>query len=973
MLSSAERSRPRHPIRVVARRTGLTPALIRAWEIRYQAIAPERGEGRHRLYSDDDIARLILLRKATDAGRRISSVAGLSDVVLARIVTEDDTAKPPEPKDDAERLRTAVEMLAELGHEEIGTVLSQLAPRLGAHRLRSEVLEPALDALGGPRRTPQGAGEPLVTRQWVLRAEALSSPALADVPRGPDGGLLLPDLDSVRRITHRLNQDRPGERRFSTGEVHALLLIQELVARVIVQPSGHADFANAAIWLAGRFGRERLDRTLGQFEEQFAVHPHQGEADGRSRQLLMLLYLWLANRNPAFNKLRDLFDDRRLEDATGYRTMIASLDDYFAEDLGPDFRLLSALRRPLDRGASADVQLQQLIETTRPPAELVDRLHRGLDVLREEARLPFSPAAGPAPAPQPPSQSPPPELPPSQWRPVLEEPWMERAVIVAKNTYVWLDQLGHRADRSITRLDEVPSQALEQLRDRGFTALWLIGLWQRSRASETLKRRGGHADAVASAYALDDYVIAEDLGGEAALARLEARCKSVGLALACDMVPNHTGLDARWVIEHPERFISVDEPPFPDYRYTGEDLSLDPDVGLWLEDGYADRTEAAVVFKRLDRQTGEVRYLYHGNDGTGLPWNDTAQLDYTRADVREAVIEQIVSITRRFPIVRFDAAMTLTRQHFQRLWYPAPGSGGAIPSRAEHGLSQADFDRRMPRELWLDVVERVAEEAPGTLLVAEAFWLMEPYFVRQLGFHRVYHSVFLHAVRDERNGDLHRWLRDALATEPAELRRYVNFLTTPDERSAAEAFGKGEKYFAAATLLATLPGTPLFGHGQAEGLLEKYGMEYSRGYFSESPDALFLDRHDHQVATLLERRELFASPENLRLFELRYDLDSDQTVDGLFAFTNHHRNKHVLVLVNNSSSAHSGLLEWSTPVVTTSGTARTRLTEALGHIENAPCLRGRELRSGEPATLPLQDGRLPVELGPYQTRVLIFP
>ncbi|MEM1182844.1 MAG: MerR family transcriptional regulator [Acidobacteriota bacterium] len=987
MLSSAERSQPRHPIRVVARRTGLTPALIRAWESRYRAIEPKRGDGRHRLYSDDDIARLILLRKATEAGRRISHVAGLPDVALARIVTEDDTSKPPEPRDDGERLAGYVDMLAELGQDDMAAVLGRLAPRLGARRFRSDILKPVFDA-AGIRPQAREVDEPLVARQWILRSEALDSTALQDMPRGPEGGLLLPDLESVRRITFRLNDHRPPERRFSSGELHALLLIQELVAHLISerQDRGPEVLADAPIWLAGRFGRERLDRTFAEFEGRYSTRATGGERSAPSRQLVMVLFLWLANRNPAFGKLRDLFDDRRFEETTGYRSLIASLDDFFAEDLGPDFRLLSTLRRPFDRGSRAEVQLQQLIDTASPPPHLVDRLRRGLDVLREESRLPFVPSAEPSPPPQPP----PPDVPPQDWRAVNEMPWMQYAVIVAKNVNVWLDQLSHRHGGDISRLDQIPLEALRDLSQRGYTALWLIGIWQRSRASGDFKRRFGRADAVSSAYAVADYVIADALGGEAALEVLESRCAEAGLALACDMVPNHTGLDARWVIEHPERFISVDEPPFPDYSFTvDEDLSTDPDIGLFLEDGYRDRTDAAVVFKRVDRRTDETRYLYHGNDGTGLPWNDTAQLDYTRADVREAIIDEIVALAKRFPIVRFDAAMTLTRQHFQRLWFPTPASGGAIPSRAEHGLSSSEFDELMPRELWLDVVERLAEEAPDSMLVAEAFWLMEPYFVRQLGFHRVYHSVFLHSVRDERNDELQRWLREALATEPSELRRYVNFLTTPDERSAAEAFGKGDKYFAAATLLVTLPGTPLFGHGQAEGLLEKYGMDYGRGQFAESPDTLFLERHRQQITRLLGKRELFAGTENLRLFEVHSGPGSEEPVDAVFAFTNSTSGddglessanngsgpgpaEHVLVLVNNSNAHQFGVIDRSTPVVSPSGRDRTPLTEALGFAAESTSLDGRNLRSDEGVQLPLEGGACAFDLAPYETRVLIF-
>ena len=49
-------------------------------------------------------------------------------------------------------------------------------------------------------------------------------------------------------------------------------------------------------------------------------------------------------------------------------------------------------------------------------------------------------------------------------------------------------------------------------------------------------------------------------------------------------------------------------------------------MGIFIEDHYYDRSDAAVVFKRLDRWTGQARYIYHGNDGTSMPWNDTAQL-----------------------------------------------------------------------------------------------------------------------------------------------------------------------------------------------------------------------------------------------------------------------------------------------------------------------------------------------------------
>jgi glycosidase len=412
---------------------------------------------------------------------------------------------------------------------------------------------------------------------------------------------------------------------------------------------------------------------------------------------------------------------------------------------------------------------------------------------------------------------------------------MPRAVLIAKTVYVWLDQLSRAHGRHIHRLDQIPDEELETLARRGFNALWLIGLWERSRASQRIKQLMGNLDAVASAYSLHDYTIAEELGGEAAYAVLRERAWVRGIRLASDMVPNHMGIDSRWVMQHPDWFLSLRDSPYPSYGFSGPDLSNDGRVEIKIENHYFDRSDAAVVFRRLDRWTGDTRFIYHGNDGTSFPWNDTAQLDYRKAEVREGVIQTILHVARRFPIIRFDAAMTLAKRHYQRLWFPEPGSGGAIPSRAEHGMTKAEFDAAMPSEFWREVVDRVAAEVPGTLLLAEAFWLMEGYFVRTLGMHRVYNSAFMNMLRDEENANYRSVIKNTLEFDPDVLKRYVNFMNNPDERTAVDQFGKGDKYFGVCTLMATLPGLPMFGHGQVEGFTEKYGMEYRRAYHRPAP------------------------------------------------------------------------------------------------------------------------------------------
>jgi Alpha amylase, catalytic domain len=480
--------------------------------------------------------------------------------------------------------------------------------------------------------------------------------------------------------------------------------------------------------------------------------------------------------------------------------------------------------------------------------------------------------------------------------------------------------------------------------------LWLIGLWQRSVASERIKRMRGNEDAVASAYSLDDYRIADDLGGEAALANLRDRASARGIRLASDMVPNHMGIDSRWVIDHPEWFLAVPDPPYPAYTYSGVDLSPDARVGVVLEDHYWNDTDAAVTFKRFDRGSGDERYVYHGNDGTSFPWNDTAQLDFLQAEVREQVIQTILDVARRFPVIRFDAAMVLAKRHIQRLWWPLPGSGDAIPSRAQHALSQAEFDARMPQEFWREVVDRVAAEVPGTLLLAEAFWMLEGYFVRTLGMHRVYNSAFMHMLRDEDGAGYHRLVRETLAFDPEILKRYVNFMSNPDEKTALEQFGKGDKYFGVATLMATMPGLPMFGHGQVEGFGEKYGMEFRRATLEEQPDADLVARHERELFPLLHRRAWFAEVADYLAYELVTD---DGAVDQhVQAYSNGSGPTRSLVIYHGRFASTRGRLRDSVPYARKSASGAKRmvrrtLAEGLG-LPNDPSVYAtfRDARTG---------------------------
>ncbi len=634
----------------------------------------------------------------------------------------------------------------------------------------------------------------------------------------------------------------------------------------------------------------------GRFAEDYLAGPDGRE--NRLRAVLELFLLGVQNANPAAAGFRPLFDDQELLRRCPYRDLLAELDQILAPEAATGLfagSLQELLAAPIK--ASPDSLAGQLDYVRRHwaallPAGLLREITSAFDVLATEEQ-PRGGGPGPVPVPHY-GLGPGPVLDVERFSPDTD--WMPRVVLIAKSIHVWLDQLSRQYGRPIHRLDQIPDAELDLLARRGFTALWLIGLWERSPASRKIKRIMGNPEAEASAYSLYDYRVADELGGEAALSELNGRCLWRGIRLGCDVVPNHTGIYSRWVREHPDWFVQLDYPPFPNYRFNGPDLSFSDDCTLQIEDGYWDHSDAAVVFRRVERANGRVRYIYHGNDGTHMPWNDTAQLNFLLPEVREAVIRTILEVARTFKVIRFDAAMTLAKKHFQRLWFPQPGGGAGVPSRAEHWMDREEFERCFPMEFWREVVDRVAAEVPDTLLLAEAFWLMEEYFVRTLGMHRVYNSAFMHMLKQEENAKYHQLLRNTLEFNPEILKRFVNFMNNPDEATAVEQFGRGDKYFGVAVMLATLPGLPMFGHGQVEGFAEKYGMEYRRAYWDEPVDEGFVHHHEAQIFPLLHRRYLFSEARDFELYRFE---SGGQVNEDVFAYSNRYGTERALVVYHN--------------------------------------------------------------------------
>ncbi|MGB1778591.1 MAG: MerR family transcriptional regulator, partial [Longimicrobiales bacterium] len=147
-----ETTEPRHPIRVVAQRTGLSTPVLRAWERRYGVVTPSRSDGGQRLYSDDDIRRLQLLATAVDGGRSIGLIADLELPQLEALIDED-RETPIHPigdfvAPDVERVRTALDHIEQMRTDELEQFMMRCAVELRPHELVEGLMVPLLQEIG---------------------------------------------------------------------------------------------------------------------------------------------------------------------------------------------------------------------------------------------------------------------------------------------------------------------------------------------------------------------------------------------------------------------------------------------------------------------------------------------------------------------------------------------------------------------------------------------------------------------------------------------------------------------------------------------------------------------------------------------------------------------------------------------------------------------------------------------------------
>jgi hypothetical protein len=167
----------------------------------------------------------------------------------------------------------------------------------------------------------------------------------------------------------------------------------------------------------------------------------------------------------------------------------------------------------------------------------------------------------------------------------------------------------------------------------------------------------------------------------------------------------------------------------------------------------------------------------------------------------------------------------------------------------------------------------------------------------------------MHMLRDEDNAKYRQVMKNTLEFDPQVIKRYVNFMNNPDEKSAAEQFGDSDKYFGVCILMATLPGLPMMGHGQIEGYREKYGMEFRHAMWEEQPNEGLIKGHEWKVFPILHHRRVFAGSEDFLLYD--FFTPNGTVNEDVFAHSNRLGDERGLVIYHNKYAETRGWVKTS--------------------------------------------------------------
>jgi alpha amylase-like protein len=436
------------------------------------------------------------------------------------------------------------------------------------------------------------------------------------------------------------------------------------------------------------------------------------------------------------------------------------------------------------------------------------------------------------------------------------------------NAWAWCEELSAKHGRYIS-LQNVPDEEWDRLAALGFDFVYLMGVWRRSLAGRRIFRTDvrnfGNFDAalpdwklrdvVGSPFSVQDYSPDPRIATAEGLSALRHRLRQRGMGLILDFVPNHTGFDHSWIMQHPDRYI----------QGNAQDFKNDPTAYLLVERG-----------------GDENLFVARGRDPYFPPWSDVAQLNYFNPDCCQGMIAILKNIAQYCDGVRCDMAMLVTNEIFNRTW--------------GHLLQRWPTPKT---EFWQEAIAAV----PDFVWLAEVYWDME-WKMQELGFQFTYDK----RLYDRARQDSPLEVRAHLGADRRYQNKLARFLENHDEPRAAAVFPR-ERIAATATLFSTLPGMRFYHHGQLDGRKTFVPMPLAKAQPEIS---------DGQIQELYERLLRFVDAEVFHTGEWKL-LDvqpaGDNTCQDLIAYRWHQPGENRLIVVNLGSRTAQGKVQEAAAVV----------------------------------------------------------
>ena len=424
------------------------------------------------------------------------------------------------------------------------------------------------------------------------------------------------------------------------------------------------------------------------------------------------------------------------------------------------------------------------------------------------------------------------------------------------NTRVWLKQFSVNA-----KLIDVPCSYWEDLKNKGFQHIWLMGIWKTVPSTikkycfvDGLIKEYDHAlsdwkveDVIGSPYSIDRYEINPDIASKEEILKLKIILNELGLKLILDFIPNHFSAETSLLVDHPDLFLKVNKD-----HYNEDDKTF--------------------FMSKLNNN-----YFAHGKDPYFEAWHDTIQVNYFNSAAHDYMKDILIQLTELCDGVRCDMAMLMLNSVFSDAWQEVKSS----------------MNYKSPKtEFWSSAISKVKSKEKDFLFIAEAYWDLE-FQLQALGFDFTYDKRLYDKLI---KGNINPIYEHLIANKNYQLKS-VRFIENHDEERSAIVFRKRLK--AAAVIMSTIPGMKLYFDGQFEGKKTKLPVQLGRGPKEE----INLDiRSFYERLLNITKDEIFNNGEFTLLNPIQAWSDNDSHKNILSWIWNY-KSQSILVVVNYSDKS----------------------------------------------------------------------